>query len=82
MIRIISHFNGLSETLSFEPSKLKRMPLHKEPTFEKLSMAQKLDVFLNQVCMINFSGHVKIFNCLNVLFGQFTPNFILYKLGQ
>ena len=30
-----SHFSRLSDTLSFEPSKLKRMLLHKALTFEQ-----------------------------------------------
>ena len=40
MIKIISHFNSLSGTLSLEPSNSKRMPLNKGPIFEALSRAQ------------------------------------------
>ena len=40
MIRKIGGFNRLTGTLSFELSKPKRMPFHKEHTFERLSRAQ------------------------------------------
>ena len=40
------------------------MALNKEPTFEKLSRAQKSNLFQNRITpkSVNFSGHVKIFN--------------------
>ena len=38
---MISHPGKLSQTLSFEPSNSKRMPLNEGPIFETLSRAQK-----------------------------------------
>ena len=50
-IRMISHSSRLSETLSFEPSNSKRMPLNKGFIFGTLSRAQNSMYHLKSVEM-------------------------------
>ena len=82
MIRIMSHFNKLSGILSFELSKPKGMPLHKETTFERVFRSKNsilTEIFFERVTY--HSDHVNNFQPLNLQVCQIIKDFFILKVG-